>query len=86
MSCGIPCVAFKCKYGPEDIIEDGKNGLLADNGNVKDFAEKMLWMIKHREERLLMGEQARKDIHKYELNTIMTKWHELFESLMNQRQ
>jgi hypothetical protein len=43
-------------------------------------------MIKHREERLLMGEQARKDIHKYELNTIMTKWHELFESLMNQRQ
>ena len=86
MSCGIPCVAFRCKYGPEDIIEDGKNGLLADNGNVKDLADKMLWIIKHREERLLMGEQARKDIHKYELNAIMIKWHELFESLMNQRQ
>ena len=84
MSCGIPTVAYKCKYGPEGIIEDGKNGLLVENGNVKDLAEKMLWMIKHRENRLLMGEQARKDVHKYELNTIMTKWHELFDSLMKQ--
>ena len=82
MSCGIPCVAFRCKYGPEDIIEDGKNGLLAENGNVKDLAEKMLWMIKHREDRLLMGAQARKDVHKYELNAIMPQWHELFESLV----
>ena len=82
MSCGIPCVAFRCKYGPEDIIEDGKNGLLAENGNVKDLAEKMLWMIKHREDRLQMGAQARKDVHKYELNTIMPQWYELFESLV----
>ena len=81
MSCGIPCVAFRCKYGPEDIIKDGKNGLLAENGNVKDLAEKMLWMIKHREDRLLMGAQARKDVHKYELNAIMPQWHDLFESL-----
>ena len=82
MSCGIPCVSFKCKYGPEEIIEDGKNGLLVENGNVKDLAEKMLWMIKHREERLRFGKQARKDVHKYELNAIMPKWHELFENLM----
>lgn len=84
MSCGIPCVAFGCKYGPEEIIEDGKNGLLVENGNVKEFAEKMLWMIRHREERLQMGKQARKDVRKYELNAIMPKWHELFESLMKQ--
>lgn len=31
---------------------------------------------------LLMGKQARKDVHKYELNAIMPKWHELFENLM----
>ena len=84
MSCGIPCVSFKCKYGPEEIIEDGKNGLLVENGNVKDLAEKMLWMIRHREERLQMGKQARKDVRKYELNAIMPKWHELFENLMKQ--
>lgn len=84
MSCGIPCVSFKCKYGPKEIIEDGKNGLLVENGNVKDLAEKMLWMIRHREERLQMGKQARKDVRKYELNAIMPKWHELFENLMKQ--
>ncbi|WP_044110591.1 glycosyltransferase family 4 protein [Xylanibacter brevis] len=79
MSCGIPCVSFKCKYGPEEIIIDGENGLLAENGNVEDLAAKMLWMIEHEEERKMMGKQARKDVHKYEMNVIMTKWDELFK-------
>ena len=81
MSCGIPCVSFKCKYGPEEIIVDGKNGLLSENGNVKDLAAKILWMIEHEDERVLMGEQARKDVHKYEMNAIMAMWDDLFKSL-----
>lgn len=30
----------------------------------------------------IWGKQAHKDIHVYELNAIMPKWHELFESQM----
>lgn len=80
MSCGIPCVAFRCKYGPEDIIDDGRNGLLVANGNIKDLSEKMLWMIEHKEERLYMGERARQDIKRLEKNSIMKKWLDLFDS------
>lgn len=83
MSCAIPCVSFKCKYGPEEIIIDKINGLLAENGNVEDLAAKMLWMIEHEDKRKMMGKQARKDVHKYEMNAIMTKWDELFKSLNN---
>jgi glycosyltransferase involved in cell wall biosynthesis len=80
MACGIPCVAFRCKYGPEDIIDDGKNGLLVENGNIKDLGEKMLWMIEHKEERLCMGERARKDIKRLEKDPIMKIWLDLFQS------
>lgn len=80
MACGIPCVSFRCKYGPEDIIDDGKNGLLVANGNIKDLGEKMLWMIEHKEERLCMGERARKDIKRLEKDSIMKKWLDLFQS------
>ena len=78
MACGIPCVAFRCKYGPEDIIQDKKDGLLVDNGDVQVLAEKMLWMIIHTEERLCMGQTAREDIRRYEKQTIMQQWLDLF--------
>lgn len=80
MACGIPCVAFKCKYGPEDIIDDGKTGLLVENGNTIDLSEKILWMVKHDEERLRMGERAREDIKRYEKSAIMKRWLSLFAS------
>jgi glycosyltransferase involved in cell wall biosynthesis len=82
MSCGIPCVSFRCKYGPEDIIRDGQNGLLVEDGNVEELGEKIIWMLSHTKERLRMGEQAREDIRHYEKNVIMQKWVSLFKSYM----
>lgn len=82
MSCGIPCVAFRCKYGPEDAIEDGVNGLLAENGNIDDLANKILWMIMHTEERLRMGIRARETSLNYDIQSIMNKWTDLFDRIV----
>jgi glycosyltransferase involved in cell wall biosynthesis len=79
MSCGIPCVAFKCKYGPEDIILEGENGFLAEDGNVKDLAEKMQWMMTHSEECLRMGKKARESMRSYKKEIIMKKWLDVFK-------
>lgn len=81
MSCGIPCVAFRCKYGPEDAITHGVDGLLAENGNVDDFARQMLWMIDHKDERLAMGYKARQTTACYKQEIIMQKWISLFNEL-----
>lgn len=35
MSAGCACIAFDCETGPSDIIIDGVNGLLVENGNVE---------------------------------------------------
>ena len=79
MSCGIPCVAFKCKYGPEDVIEDQKTGLLVNNGDIQDLANKILWMIRHTDDRLRMGRKARESASRYEKSVIMSQWIDLFE-------
>lgn len=78
MSCGIPCVAFRCKYGPEDVIEDRKTGLLVNNGDIQDLADKMLWMINHKKERLQMGQDARQSAARFEKSNIMKLWLDLF--------
>ena len=79
-SCGIPSVAFRCKYGPEEVITDGENGLLVTDGDVNELAEKILWMINHREERLRMGIKAREMAKKYQIDSVMKRWEILFNS------
>lgn len=81
MSCGIPCVAYRCKYGPEDVIEHKKTGLLVDNGNVQDLADKILWMTIHTEERLQMGKLARENVFRFRKSEIMKCWLALFSKL-----
>ncbi len=34
LACSCPCIAFDCKTGPNEIINDGENGLLIEAENV----------------------------------------------------
>ena len=81
MSCGIPCVSFRCEYGPEDIIFDGINGLLANDGDVLDFSNKILWMATHTKKRQEFGNKARQAIFCYDKDYIMRKWISLFNNI-----
>lgn len=81
MSCGIPCVSFDCDYGPREIINDGVNGLLVDNGNINKLAQSILWMTEHHKERLLMGERAKNSVKRYQTDNVMQSWVALFDSL-----
>ena len=45
MACGVPPVSFTCPCGPRDIISDGKDGLLVEDGNIEQLAEKISYLI-----------------------------------------
>jgi len=83
MSCGVPCVSLDCPYGPREIINDGVTGLLARNGDVRDLANKIEWMITHEAERKEMGRQARLDAAKYKMSVIMKDWEELYVGVVS---
>lgn len=83
MQCGVPCVSFNCHYGPADIIDDGQNGILVKNGNIKEFAEAVLKLIDNRELRMKMGQAAQVKARKYLPEVIMPQWMELFAQLHN---
>lgn len=83
MACGIPPVSFRCKYGPEDIITDGMDGLLATDGDIKDLSDKILWMIDHPKERIEMGQSARMSALRFNKETVVQRWIEIFQLLLS---
>lgn len=81
MSCGLPVVSFDCPCGPSDIISNGEDGILVENGNVVQFAEAIGELIENHSQRKTMGQQALKKSAQYVQGIVMNKWIELFESL-----
>jgi glycosyltransferase involved in cell wall biosynthesis len=81
MACGVPCVSLDCPIGPREIIKDGETGLLAQDGDVQDLANKMEWMITHEAERHEMGRKAREAAASRRLNVVMVQWEQLYTNL-----
>ena len=81
MACGVPCVSFDCPCGPSDIIKDGEDGFLVENGNINSFAQKMLLLIENESLRAAMGEKAKHNVTRYLPETIMAQWDLLFKEI-----
>lgn len=47
IAAGTPIVAYDCPSGPGEIVEDGVNGFLVQDGNVNAFSEAMLKAVRH---------------------------------------
>ena len=81
MSCGLPCISFDCPYGPREIITDGEDGYLVENGNIEDLAHKIGKLMIDTELREAMGRMAIKNIARYNPETIMNRWLTLFNNI-----
>lgn len=82
MSCGVPPVSFACPCGPKDIIKNGEDGLLVENGNLEQLAEKICYLIEHEDERKRMGQAARRNVERFKLENIGRQWEQLFEEVL----
>ena len=82
MACGIPPVSFTCPCGPRDIITAGEDGVLVENGNIDQLVEKLNFLIENENIRKQMGEKAVMNVRRFNLENIMQKWDELFNSIL----
>lgn len=60
MSVPLPCISSDCIAGPSDIIENGKNGLLVEPGNVEFLTSAISNLIEHPELRDKLAREAYK--------------------------
>jgi glycosyltransferase involved in cell wall biosynthesis len=82
---GIPAIAFTCKCGPRDVITDGVDGLLVPEGDINAFAEALDSLMSDPDRIREMGANAFRAADRWDLETIMKQWTELFESTLSSR-
>lgn len=74
MASGLACISFDIVAGPADIIENGVDGILVENGNIEELAQKIQLCIDDELYRLSLGENALKIQQKFCLNTSGEKY------------
>lgn len=82
MSVGLPCISTDCPYGPDEIIEDGKNGWLVPVGDAAAMADRMKWVVENAEEAERIGNNARYVQEKYSIQSIMLKYINYIKEIM----
>lgn len=81
MSCGLPCISFDCPYGPREIINDGEDGLLVEDGSIEKLAQKIMQLMTDEKLRTTMGAKAIHNISRFKPDAIMAKWIYLFNNI-----
>ncbi|KGE14159.1 glycosyltransferase family 4 protein [Sphingobacterium deserti] len=80
-ACGLPLVAYACKCGPRDIISDGENGFLINEGDTSGLAKHIIQLIEDDTLRKKMGQEAKRLSLQYAEEVVMKYWLDLFDEL-----
>lgn len=82
MACGVPVVSFDCPHGPRNIITNGEDGMLIEYLNINALADGICRLIENKELRRKMGLNARKNVKRYSVETVMRQWDDLFNRIV----
>ena len=82
MAVGLPPVAFTCPCGPKDIIKNGEDGILCENGNIMQLSQSICKLIENEDLRKDMGQKAANNIRRYTVDNVMGHWVQLFNNLL----
>lgn len=81
MARGVPVVSFKNVSGPENLITDNYDGVLVEKNNFKDYINQVKLLLSNKELRLKLSKKAKEKALLYDINDIMYKWHNLYQSV-----
>jgi len=77
MMCKAAVIATNCDFGPADIIEDGKNGILVAPESIPELVRAMTRLMQDAALRKSLGEQAPSIEERFSLDSVMAAWERL---------
>lgn len=80
-SHGLPMVANDIKYGPGDIIIDGRDGILTRNGDIKGLAKAVISLLTDQKKLAEMSKNAYDDSYRYSEPAVMKLWQQIIDDV-----
>lgn len=78
MATGLPSVGFRSADAVKDLIIDGRNGILCEDG-APAFAKGLERLMKDQDLRVKLGRQAVEDMKPYAPQIVWDKWQDVVE-------
>jgi len=78
---GCPAFAFDIKYGPSEIIENGRTGFLIPRLDIKMYAKKMTALFKDKNMQKTMSENCYASAHRFSAKNYLNTWYKMTETL-----
>ena len=80
MMMGLPCVSTDCS-GSDEVIENGKNGLLIPVGDKEKLVEALTTLVENHEYRECLGARAKASVEKYKVENVIKQWTDVIEKV-----
>ncbi len=81
MVLGLPVVSTRCKFGPEEIVQHEKNGLLVPVGHAESMSEALQRLAGDVNLCKKIGNEAKAIIHLCGINSVMNQWESVIKQL-----
>lgn len=75
----LPIISYDVNYGPKEIVENGKNGILIESGNIELLSSAVVKLIENVNDRENMSKLAYQSLNKFNEMQITKQWINLFE-------
>ncbi len=82
MACEIPLVLTNCNYGPKELINPEKNGILVPVGDVSAIATRLIELLKNYDKRVSLSKNAARHAAKYDSPVIAANYEKMLNKLL----
>lgn len=83
MAAGLPAIGYKSCPSVNELIVDGVNGFLCEDG-IDDFSEKLKILMQDAELRKKMGQNARESMKQFAPEKIWDEWEDLINKVVEE--
>lgn len=78
----LPIVSFDIDTGPREIVRDGIDGMLVEQKNIKEMAQRINWLIENPSARIMMASEAKGNLKEFSKEQVYIEWKTLIDELI----